>query len=124
MPQISLLLVDDKAPVRQGLRTLLPLAAQAVDLELAIAGEAANGCEAVEQSLALHPDVVLMDLAMPELDGCAATRAIKARQPAIRVVAFSVHSAPDVVQQAYDAGADAFVEKGAPIDRLLEAIRG
>ena len=72
MTRISLLIVDDIADVRQGLRTLLPLSAQAADLELEIVGEAANGHAAVEQTIALHPDVVLMDLAMPEMDGWTA----------------------------------------------------
>ena len=74
--------------------------------------------------MALDPDVVLMDLAMPGMDGCAATRAIRAMRPAVRVVAFSVHGAPDVIQQAHDAGLDAFVEKVRPMHRLLEAICG
>ncbi len=124
MRQIRLLLVDDAGEVRRGLRTLLPLLAQASDVELAIVGEAANGREAVNRAVAQEPNVVLMDLAMPEMDGCAAARAIKAARPDVRVIAFSVHGDADAQARAAEAGMDAFVEKGAPMDSLLEAIAG
>ncbi len=124
MRQIRLLLVDDAGEVRRGLRTLLPLLAQASDVELAIVGEAANGREAVNRAVAQEPNVVLMDLAMPEMDGCAAARAIKAALPDVRVIGFSVHGGVEAQARAAEAGMDAFVEKGAPMDSLLEAIAG
>ncbi len=116
-PRLRLLLVDDAPRVRQELRLLLSLSA-----ELEIAGEACNGLEAVRQVAALHPDVILLDLEMPVQDGYAAARQIKARWPACRVIAFSVHSYPSARQNAALAGCDDFIEKGAPIEEILEKI--
>ena len=85
-------------------------------------GEAGDGEEANRLAQALQPEVVLMDLAMPVLDGCAATQAIKAENPAIRVIALTVHSDPAWHAKALQAGADAFIEKGQPLEELLQAI--
>jgi len=121
---MRVLIVDDTAQVRQGLRTLLPLAGEAAGLPLEIAGEAGTGREAIVQAAALSPDVVLMDLEMPELDGYAATQAIKAGRFSTRVVALTVHGEPEARQKAQAAGVDAFVEKGAALPLLLQAMRG
>jgi len=123
MRPIRVLIVDDAPEVRRGLRTLLPLVAEAMALELAIVGEAGDGDEAIAQAIALDADVVLMDLEMPGVDGYAAARAIKARHPSTRVVALTVHGDPAARRQAQQAGVDEFVEKGAPMPVLMQAIR-
>jgi len=112
-----LLIVDDISQVRQDLHYLLELEGR-----IDVAGEAADGLAAVSQVQALQPDVVLMDLEMPVLDGYEATRRIKALHPACRVVALSLHSYPSAREKAFQAGVDNFIEKGAPIDMLVHAI--
>lgn len=111
------LIVDDSPRVRQELRTLLPLAG-----EIEIVGEAADGQEAILLVQALRPDVVLMDLEMPVLDGYEATRQIKAGSPFCRVVALTVHGYEEVRQKAMQAGADLFLVKGAEVESLVQAI--
>jgi DNA-binding NarL/FixJ family response regulator len=118
MPQVRVLIVDDVAYVRRDLRTLLTLSE-----ETQVVGEAADGREAVRQAELLHPDVVLMDLEMPVLDGYAAAREIKAIRPASRVIALSIHGDEDSRAQASQAGVDAFVEKGASLATLLCVIQ-
>ncbi len=115
---MRVLIVDDAPQVRQDLRLLLELSG-----EVEVVGEAADGREAIRQAGALRPDAVLLDLAMPEMDGYAAAREIKTRWPACRVIAFSVHGYPEARQQAGRAGADDFVEKGAPLCQLLRSLR-
>ena len=117
MNPVRVLIADDQSPVRQDLRALLPLIG-----EIEIAGEAADGEEAIAQAAALQPDVVLMDLDMPIVDGREATRQIKARQPACRVIALTIHTDAASRQAAEQAGADDFVEKGTPLSYLLQAI--
>ena len=116
-PQLRLLIVDDVAEVRRDLRLLFTLSGA-----LEVAGEAANGLEALQQVDALQPDVVLLDLEMPVMDGYEAARQIKARWPACRVVAFSVHSYCAARQKADQAGVDEFIEKGAPLNEILQKI--
>jgi len=111
------LLVDDSPQVRRELRTLLPLAG---DIE--VVGEAANGLEAIRLAQALQPEVVLMDLEMPVLDGYEATRQIKAGSPSCRVVALTVHGYEAARQKAMQAGADLFLVKGAAVESLVQAI--
>lgn len=112
-----MLIVDDVSRVRQDLRILLTLAG---DIE--IVGEAQNGDEAVHQAMTLRPDVVLMDLEMPVLDGLEATRRIKTVQTDCRVIILTIHGGEATQNQALSAGADYFLEKGVPLNRLLEAI--
>jgi len=114
---LRLLIVDDAAEVRRDLRLLLSLSG-AVE----VAGEAANGREALQQAEHLRPDVVLLDLEMPVMDGYEAARQIKAHWPGCRVVAFSVHSYPSARQKAAVAGVDEFIEKGAPLREILQKI--
>ncbi len=116
-PSTRLLLVDDTAQVRQSLRTVLTLAG---DIE--IVGEAGDGLEAIAQAQALRPEVVLMDLEMPVMDGYEATRRLKAVCPACRVVALTIHSGEAERQQALRAGMADVVVKGAPLEVLLRAI--
>jgi DNA-binding NarL/FixJ family response regulator len=117
MEAIRVLIVDDVPKVRADVGALLKLQGG-----IEVAGEAANGLEAVEQIQKLRPEVVLMDLEMPLLDGYEATRQIKAVYPACRVVALTVHGYPAARQKARQAGVDDFVEKGAPLDELVLAI--
>jgi DNA-binding NarL/FixJ family response regulator len=113
----GVLIVDDSPQVRQELRTLLPLAAC-----IEIVGEAADGLEAIRLAEALRPEVVLMDLEMPVVDGYEATRQIKSRWPACRVVALTVYGDEAARQKATQAGVDVFVVKGAPLETLVRAI--
>lgn len=113
----QVLIVDDAPLVRRELRTLLSLTG-----ELDIVGEATNGLEAIQQIEELQPDVVLMDLEMPVMDGYEATQQIKARHPACRVVALTVHSYDEAHKKALQAGVDAFIVKGTPVDKIVQAI--
>jgi two-component system, NarL family, response regulator DesR len=117
MASTRVLVVDDISQVRQDLCTVLTLAG---DIE--IVGEAANGEEAIRQAVALRPDVILMDLDMPVLDGYEATRQIRACGPACRIVVLSVHGDAVARRKAVQAGIDAFIVKGAPVDSLVQAI--
>jgi DNA-binding NarL/FixJ family response regulator len=116
-PLIRVLIVDDMPQVRQDLRVLLQLSN-----EVEVVGEAANGQEAIRQAGLLNPDVVLMDLEMPILDGLQATAQIVQTKLTKRVVILSVHSEPEDIQRAMQAGADAFIQKGSPYSTLMEAI--
>ena len=117
MTDIRVLIVDDVEQVRQDLRTLLMLSS-----ELEIIGEAANGVEAVNLTESLNPDVVLMDLEMPVLDGYEATRQIKTRCPACRVVALTVHDYESARTEAQRSGVDAFLVKGAPVESIVQTL--
>lgn len=119
---IRVLIVDDLPEVREGLSTVLNLAAKRNRLKIEVIGEAQNGDEAIHQTRALHPDVILMDLEMPILDGYAATRRIKAEQPTSRVIILSIHAGPEEQQLAREAGADGFITKGASYAVMLNAI--
>ncbi len=109
--------MDDVEQVRQDLHTLLTLAG-----DIKIVGEAGNGLEAIQLAKALLPEVVLMDLEMPVMDGYEATREIKAFRPACRVIVLSIHADEAEQQSAFQAGADGFIVKGAPVEALLEVI--
>jgi DNA-binding NarL/FixJ family response regulator len=111
------LIVDDNPQVRKELRTLLPLAG---DIE--VVGEAADGLQAIRLAQALQPEVVLIDLEMPVLDGYEAMRQIKAVLPSCRVVTLTVHGYEAARLRAIEAGADVFLEKGAPLGALVHAI--
>jgi len=115
---IRVLLVDDHAVVRSGLGAFL-LAFD--DLELV--GEAGGGEEAVRLCEQLQPDVVLMDLVMPGMDGAAATRIIRGRWPHIQVVALTSFKEKDLVQGVLEAGAIGYMLKNVPADELADAIR-
>ncbi len=117
MGNIKVLIVDDVSRVRQDLRTLLTLAGN-----IEVVGEAEHGAAAVIQAKVLHPEVVLMDLEMPVMDGFEAARRIKAAQPRCRVIVLTIHGGQAERMSALTAGADAFMEKGVPLDTLLEAI--
>ena len=116
--RIRVLLVDDHAMVRRGLRGFLEL-----QDDIEIVGEAGNGREGVEAVGRIRPDVVLMDLLMPELDGIAATEAIKARYPDVEVVALTSFVEEARVTAALEAGASGFILKDADADDVADAIR-
>jgi two-component system, NarL family, response regulator LiaR len=115
---ITVLIVDDHPIVRQGLRTLLEL-----QEDIIVAGEAANGKVAVEMSARLKPDVILMDLVMPEMDGIAAARAICALQLGSKVIALTSFVEDEKVIPAIQAGAVSFLLKDVSPNDLMEAIR-
>jgi DNA-binding NarL/FixJ family response regulator len=118
MADIRVLIVDDVERVRQDLRTYLTLAD---DIE--IVGEAGNGWEAVHLVSTLHPQVVLMDLEMPVMDGLEAARQIKLSHPSCRTIILTIHGADADQKRAAQAGADDFIVKGAPLETLLASIR-
>jgi DNA-binding NarL/FixJ family response regulator len=116
--KIRVLLVDDHGVVRRGLRGYLEL----LD-DIEVVGEAENGLRGVEQSAALAPDVVLMDLVMPELDGIGAIGRIKAAQPDVQIVALTSFIEEEKVTAALEAGASGFILKDADADDVATAIR-
>jgi two-component system, NarL family, response regulator LiaR len=116
--KISVLIVDDHPIVRQGLRTLLEL-----QDDIFVAGEAVNGKVAVEMVARLKPDIVLMDLMMPELDGISATRQICALNLGTRVIALTSFVEDDKVIPAIQAGAASFLLKDVSPNELVDAIR-
>lgn len=119
MTDIRVLIVDDVERVRQDLRTFLTLSGK-----IEIVGEASNGLEAVRLVQALCPQVVLMDLEMPVMDGFEAARQIQVLQPSCRVVALTIHAGKEERQQAFQTGIADVIAKGAPLELLLQAIRG
>lgn len=116
-PCPRVLLVDDSPQVRLDLHTLLNLSG-----EMEIIAEAGNGQEALRMTASLAPNVVVMDLEMPVMDGYEATRQIKSRFPATRVIILSVHAGDEEKKKARAAGADGFVVKGASYDVLVNMI--
>ncbi len=116
--KITVLIVDDHAMVRQGLRTFLEL-----QDDIEVVGEADNGVDAVEQARQLRPDVVLMDLVMPEMDGMAATRQICASHPGTKVIALTSFAEDDKVFPAIKAGASGYLLKDVSPSDLVDAVR-
>ena len=115
--RIKVLLADDHDPFRQTLRRLLE-----ANPEVEVVGEAENGRLAVEQADRLAPDVVVMDIAMPEVNGLAATRLIRQRFAHVRVVVLTVHDSEEYVSAALDSGASAYVLKEEMHVALLPAL--
>ena len=115
---IRILIVDDHAVVRQGLKMFL-----ALDEELAIVGEAANGEEAIRRAHELVPDVVLMDLLMPVMDGIAATEVIRRELPDVQVIALTSVLEDKAVYGAVRAGAIGYLLKDTQADELCQAIK-
>ncbi len=118
MNPLTILLAEDHAVVREGLRSLLEISG-----EFKVVGEAETGAEAVALAGRTRPDVVVMDIAMPGLNGCEATRQILAHNPAARVLALSAHSDDEYVARMLAVGALGFVEKQSKGALLLRAIR-
>ena len=115
---IRLLIVDDHLAVRQGLRMRL-----GAEPDLEVVGEAADGEVALSSAQALCPDVVLMDVEMPHMDGIAATGTMRKLCPSAAVIVLSMYDDARTRAQAHNAGAVAFVAKSLPTDILLTTIR-
>lgn len=115
---IKIVLVDDQVLIREGLRILLPLQGN-----LEIVGEASNGNEAIAVVLQTQPDVVLMDVRMPLLDGVAATRALRELAPQCRILLLTTFDDNEYVFEGLRAGAAGYLLKDTPSDKLAEAIR-
>jgi DNA-binding NarL/FixJ family response regulator len=118
MGPIRLLIADDHPVVRDGLRAML---ATQPDMELV--GEAATGAEAVTQARAMRPDVVLMDLQMPGLDGPGAIATLREQAPEIQVLVLTTYGTDADITRAIDAGATGYLLKDAPREQLFSAIR-
>jgi DNA-binding NarL/FixJ family response regulator len=117
MKMTRVLIVDDVAEVRYDLGIALALSGG-----LEIIGEAANGLEAVRLTERLNPDVVLMDLEMPVMDGYEATRLIKTVCASCRIVALTVHGYDEAREKGHRSGVDAFLIKGAQIQEIVQTI--
>ena len=116
-PKIKILIVDGHNVVREGLRRILEL-----DDTLEVIGEAKSGVEAISRAVALMPDVVIMDLKMPGMDGITATREIKQRLPRTQVLVLTLY-AEDYVEEALDAGASGYLLKDSDLKLIMMAIR-
>ena len=116
--RIRLLLVDDHAVLRAGLRTLLN-----AELDMEVVGEAADGKQAVQKVAELEPEVVLMDISMPVLNGLEATRQIRRAHPQVKVLVLTMHDSEEYLFQVLEAGASGYVPKKAADTELINAIR-
>ena len=118
MSKITVLLADDHTMVRQGLRSLL-----AVESDIEVVGEADNGRQALQLARKLQPHVIVMDIAMPQLNGLEATRQIIQEVPGSRVIILSSYSDDEYVEQLTDAGATGYLLKQTAANNLIKAIR-
>jgi len=118
MAKIHVLVADDHTIVREGVSLLLQS-----EPDFEVVGEARNGREAVDKTLQLRPDVVLMDIAMPEINGLDATKQIKAARSEAHVLVLTVHESDEYFFQALQAGASGYVLKGATSAELVAAVR-
>lgn len=114
---LKVLIADDHAIIREGLRTLLEnRGIQVMDI-------AKNGREAVEKAIILKPDIVMMDIAMPELNGVEATAQIRREVPHTRVIALSMHSSKKIIDKMFDSGASGYILKASAFDEIYDAIQ-
>jgi two-component system response regulator NreC len=118
MKRIRILLADDHAVVRQGFKMIL-----GAQTDMEIVGEAGNGRDATQLAEELRPDVIVMDVAMPELNGIEATRRLAASVPHTRVIALSMHKDSVYVREMLRAGARGYLLKDAPAGDLISAVR-
>jgi DNA-binding NarL/FixJ family response regulator len=118
MKRINVVLADDHSVVREGLHALLKS-----ESDINVVGVAENGVQAVEMAERLRPDVVVMDMAMPQLNGMEATRQIREKVPGTRMLILSAYSNPACVEQVIALGASGYMVKNASISSLAEAIR-
>lgn len=115
---IKILLADDVQILRAGLKAVI-----AGDSELKVVGEAANGKEALAMAVRLHPDVVLMDMRMPDFDGSYGTRQIKQALPDVKVLVLTTFDDQETVDRAIAAGADGYILKEMDNDKIVSSIR-
>jgi len=115
--QITVLIVDDHTIVRSGVRLLLE-----AETDIQVVGEALNGRQALELAASLLPDVVLMDISMPEMDGLEATRQLKKLFPQINVLVLTMHRSDDYFFEMLKAGASGYILKGAKTSELIAAV--
>src|SRR3984893_7721321 len=118
MNNARLLIVDDHEIFRRGLRALLEPSS-----EWEICGEAVDGLDAVEQCKSLKPDIVVLDVSMPRLNGLEAARRIKKENPDPQIIIITQHDSPQIRSAAIEAGAQAFVRKSAVASELVSALR-
>ena len=118
MEAIKLLIVDDHTVVRDGLMTMLGR-----EKDFAVMGEARNGLEAVEKVREVHPDVVLMDLRMPELDGVEAMRRIRTEDSGVKFIVLTTYDSDEYIFDAIEAGAKGYLLKDASREELFRAVR-
>jgi len=116
-PCIRVAIADDSAAVRMSLRSMLKL-----DPRLTLVAEAENGSAAIAMVEEHRPDVVLMDITMPVLDGIEATRIITSKFPGIRVIVLTAHSSESIAAKAFKAGASHLLTKGCSAEEILDAI--
>jgi len=115
---IKVLLVDDQTLIRQGIRLLLE-----IEPDIQVVGQAADGRLALEQVEALHPDVVLMDVRMPEMDGLAATRLLSASHPEVKVIILTTFEDDETVFEGLKAGARGYLLKDISSEEMAQAVR-
>ncbi|HKZ83407.1 MAG TPA: response regulator transcription factor [Anaerolineae bacterium] len=115
---ITIFLADDHPVVRDGLRAILE-----TQPDFAVIGEAGDGAETVKQTKALRPNVLLLDLEMPEMDGVEALRHIREAAPDTRVLVFTAYDSDERILAAVQTGAQGYLLKGAPRDQVFDAIR-
>jgi DNA-binding NarL/FixJ family response regulator len=115
---IKVLLVDDQTLIRQGIRLLLE-----IEPDIRVVGQAADGRAALEQVELLHPDVVLMDVRMPEMDGVAATRAISSSHPEVKVIILTTFEDDETVFEGLKAGASGYLLKDISSEEMAQAVR-
>jgi len=115
---IRILVADDHPVVRDGLIAVL-----STQPDFAVVGEAGSGAEVVQKAADLRPDLVLLDLEMPGMDGVEALRQMETHSPEVRVIVFTAFDSDDRIMAAVQAGAQGYILKGAPRDRLFEAVR-
>ena len=115
---IRVLLADDHALVRQGFRRILE-----DEADIVVAGEAGGGAEAIELTQQLEPDIVVLDLGMPEINGLHAAIEIRRRRPRQPILMLSMHSDPQYVRNAFDAGVNGYILKNAMETDLIAAVR-
>jgi two-component system response regulator NreC len=115
---VRILIADDHGVLRAGLRALLN-----AEPDLQVVGEAGDGWEALRLAAELQPDLMLMDISMPGLDGLEATRLLRRRHPRLRILLLTLHEEEDLVREAIEAGASGYIVKRAAESELLGAVR-
>ena len=116
--QLNVIIADDHAIIREGLKSLLETKG------IKVLDIAKNGREAVEKAVALEPDVMMMDISMPDLNGVEATERIRQAVPHTRVIALSMHSGKSMIDKMFAAGASGYILKESAFDEIYDAIQG